>query len=41
LRVETEADVIPVIKAAISMAFGAEIAVAVLLSQRLLGAKAF
>ena len=41
LRAETEADVIPVVKAAISMAFGAEIAVAVLLSQRLLGAKAF
>lgn len=41
LRAETEADVIPVVKAAISMAFGAEIAVAVLLTQRLIGAKEF
>ena len=41
LRAETEADVVPVVEAAIKMAFGAEIAVAVLLSQRLLGAKAF
>ena len=41
LRAETEADVVPVVDAAIKMAFGAEIAVAVLLSQRLLGAKAF
>lgn len=41
LRAETEADVVPVVEAAIKMSFGAEIAVAVLLSQRLLGAKAF
>ena len=41
LRAETEADVVAVVKAAITMAFGAETSVAVLLSQRLLGAKAF
>lgn len=41
LRAETEAEVIEVVKAAITMAFGAETSVAVLLSQRLLGAKAF
>jgi sulfopyruvate decarboxylase alpha subunit len=41
LRAETEADVVPVVEAALKMAFGAEIPVAVLLSQRLLGAKAF
>lgn len=41
LRAETEADVVPVVEAAIKMAFGAEIAVAVLLSQRVLGAKEF
>jgi sulfopyruvate decarboxylase TPP-binding subunit len=41
LRAETEADVIDVVKAAVTMAFGAESSVAVLLSQRLLGAKAF
>jgi sulfopyruvate decarboxylase alpha subunit len=41
LRVETPDDVIPVSEAAITMAFKAEIPVAVLLAQRLLGAKAF
>ena len=41
LRAETEADVIPAVKAAISMAYTAEISVAVLLSQRLIGAKSF
>lgn len=41
LRAETEDDVVPVVEAAIKMAFGAEIAVAVLLSQRVLGAKEF
>ena len=41
LRAETKADVVPVVEAAIKMAFGAEIAVAVLLSQRVLGAKEF
>lgn len=41
LRIDTEDDVGPVIRAALSMAFQAETAVAVLLSQRLLGAKPF
>lgn len=40
-RVETVADLEPVMSAALSMAFKAETAVAVLLSQRLIGAKAF
>ena len=41
LRADTEADVVPVVEAAIKMAFGAEIPMAVLLSQRLIGAKEF
>src|SRR3954447_7026658 len=41
LRVETPADVAPATTAALSMAFTAERPVAVLLSQRLIGAKPF
>lgn len=41
LAINTEDDVEPVMKAAIAMAFAAETAVAVTLSQRLLGAKPF
>ncbi|WJR79142.1 phosphonopyruvate decarboxylase [Bradyrhizobium sp. NP1] len=41
LRAETPADVAPATTAALSMAFTAERPVAILLSQRLIGAKAF
>ena len=41
LRAEEPKDVVPVATAALTMAFNAEIPVAMLLSQRLLGAKAF
>lgn len=41
LKADTPADVMPVTEAAITMAFQSEQAVAVLLSQRLLGAKKF
>jgi sulfopyruvate decarboxylase alpha subunit len=41
LRAETAADVVPVTTAALSMAFQAERPVAILLSQRLIGAKPF
>jgi len=41
LTASTEADVEPTIRAALTMAFGAEQSVAVMLSQRLLGAKKF
>ena len=41
LRVETATDVRPVTEAALTMAFQSEIPVAILLSQRLIGAKAF
>jgi sulfopyruvate decarboxylase alpha subunit len=41
LRAETEADVAEVVQAGITMAFGSEMAVCVLLSQRLIGAKPF
>ncbi|MDP6389888.1 MAG: phosphonopyruvate decarboxylase [Alphaproteobacteria bacterium] len=40
-RVETEADLIPTARAACTMAYQAEDAIAVLLTQKLLGAKAF
>lgn len=41
LRVEREEDVLPTTQAALTMAFKSEAAVAVLLSQQLIGAKAF
>ena len=41
LTASTEEDVEPAVRAGLTMAFGAEQAVAVLLSQRLLGAKVF
>lgn len=41
LKASTEADVEPAVGAALTMAFGAEQSVAVLMSQRLLGAKKF
>ena len=41
LRAETEADVIPTTTAALTMAFKSGNAVAVLLTQKLIGAKAF
>ena len=41
LRAETEADVVAVTQAGITMAFNSEMAVCVLLSQRLIGAKPF
>lgn len=41
LRIETPAEVVPTVSAALTMAFQAGHAVAVLLTQKLLGAKAF
>lgn len=41
VSIESEPDVLPTARAALTMAFQSEVPVAVLLSQRLLGAKAF
>ena len=41
LRIETEDDVIPTTDAALNMAYKSNVAVAVLLTQKLLGAKGF